>query len=44
MSTRNVVLSSVQTQNKKGSALTSALNTAFDNANEMAAKKESKKK
>jgi len=44
MSTRNTVLSAVQTQSKKGSALTSALNKAFDNANEMVAKKETKKK
>ncbi len=43
MSTRNTVLSVVQKENKKGSAL----NSAFDNANEVAAqgaKKGDKKK
>ncbi len=48
MSTRNTVLSSVQKEGKKGTALTSALNSAFDNANNNVAvtakKKEDKKK
>ncbi len=43
MATRNLIVSMIQKAGEKGKAMTSALNSAFDNANEYVAKKMPKK-